>query len=89
MNRTAINREVNVTGYYFRNKNLQTIPKQIEYDNQQVTFVEAGMQYLIKKGQGFIRLLDATDGDTTYRLKYDPEQVLWTLVYTSRGHRAV
>jgi hypothetical protein len=33
--------------------------------------------------------LDATDGDTTYRLKYDPEQVLWTLVYTSRGHRAV
>jgi hypothetical protein len=34
-------------------------------------------------------LLDATDGDTTYRLKYDPEQVLWTLVYTSRGHRAV
>lgn len=87
MNRTNFNKEVNVTGYYFRNKNMQSFPSQIEFDNKQVTFAEAGMQFLIKKGQSFVRLFDATDGDTTYRLRYDPEQLLWTLVYTTRGQR--
>ena len=87
--RTTLNREINVTGYYFQGKTMQSFPSQIEFDNQQINFAEAGMRYLIKKGQNFVRLFDATAGDTTYRLKYDPEQLLWTLVYTTRGHRAV
>jgi hypothetical protein len=86
--KTTLNREVNVTGYYFRNRNLQTFPRQIEFDNQRVTFVEAGMQYLVKKGQNFIKLFDATDGNSNYRLKYDPEQLLWTLISVGPAHRA-
>ncbi len=88
MNRTTINKEVNVTGYFFRNKSLQSFPSQIEFDNKQVSFSESGMQYLVKKGQNFIKLFDASDGMQTYRLKYDPEQLLWTLLYTTRGQRA-
>ena len=88
MNRTTLNREVNVTGYGFRPKSLQTFPSQIEIDNQRVTFIEQGMQYFVQKGQHLVRLFDASDGDTTYRLKYDPEQMLWTLVYTVSAQRA-
>lgn len=87
--KTTLNREVNVTGYYFTGRSMESFPSAIEFDNQQVTFAEAGMRYLVKKGQSFIKLFDATAGDTTYRLKYDPEQLLWTLVYTSRARRAV
>lgn len=87
--KTTLNREVNVTGYYFAGRSMESFPSQIEFDNQQITFAEAGMRYLVKKGQNFVKLFDATAGDTTYRLKYDPEQLLWTLVYTSRTRRAV
>lgn len=89
MNRTTVNQEVNVTGYSFRNKSLQSVPTSIEFGGQQVNFLDQGMQYLVQKGQQFVKLFDLTDGDTTYRLKYDPEQVLWTLVYTSGTHRMV
>lgn len=83
MNRTTVNQEVNVTGYYFRQNTMQPVPSSIEYAGRQVKFANQSMQYLIRKGQQFIKLFDVTDGDTTYRLKYDPEKVLWTLVYTS------
>ena len=89
MNHTTVNQEVNVTGYYFRNKNFQTVPAGIEYAGRQVTFLNQSMQYLVQKGQQFIKLFDVTDGSTTYRLKYEPEQLQWTLVYTTGTARAV
>ncbi len=88
MNRTTLNREVNVTGYSFRPRSLQTFPSQIEIDNQRVTFIDQGMQYLVQKGQHLVRLFDASDGNTNYRLKYDSDEMLWTLVYTTSAQRA-
>ncbi len=88
MNHTNVNQEINVTGYYFRGHNFQTVPRSIEYAGNQITFINQGMQYLVKKGQQFVKLFDLTDGDTTYRLKYDPDQLLWTLVYTTDMQRA-
>lgn len=88
-NRTTLNREVNVTGYYFKNgSQMHSFPSQIEFDNQRVTFAKSGMQYLVQKGQNLVRLFDASDGSATYRLKYDPQQLIWTLVYINGGQRA-
>ncbi len=83
MGRKTINREVTVTGYHFANRARQSFPSQIEFDNQRVTFAEAGMRYLVKKGRTFVKLFDVSDGSTTYRLRYDPDQVIWTLVHTT------
>lgn len=89
MNRTTLNQEISVTGYRFKRHSLQTVPTQIEFDNRRVTFVDAGMQYLVRKGQHLVRLFDASDGEATYRLRQDPEQMLWTLVHITRGQRAL
>lgn len=75
-------KEVTVTAMTFKNKGqLSTIPKRIEFDNQIVTFVDSGMQYLVKKGQDFIRLFDMSDGHTNYRLCHDATKT-WTLIRT-------
>ncbi len=89
MNHVSINQEVSVTGYYFRNKNFQTVPSGIEYGGNRVSFLNQSMQYFVQKGQQFVKLFDVTDGDTTYRLKYEPEQLQWTLVYTANNARTV
>lgn len=88
-NRQAVNREVQVTGYYFRRSARQSFPKSIEYDGQRYTFLEQGMQYLIQKGQHLVKLFDATDGQSTYRLKYDNDRFLWTLVHITPAGRAL
>ena len=78
-NRIAINKKVNVTAVYFQG-NLKTFPKRIECDGDTYTFLESGMQYLIKRGDETTRLFDMTDGHATYRLKSDANQFDWTLV---------
>ncbi len=77
-----INKEVEVNAFYFareqKNQNLKSFPKQIELDGSAVTFVESGLQYLVRTGQQLVRLFDMNDGQTTYRLRN--EGTNWTLV---------
>lgn len=76
-------KSVTVTAMTFKNKGqLSSVPKRIEFDNQIVTFVDSGMQYLVKKGQDFIRLFDMSDGHTNYRLCHDTTKN-WTLIRTN------
>lgn len=76
-----INQIVTVDAFYFLSSfgKLKTFPKQIELDQQRLTFSD-GIQYLIQKGHHAIRLFDMTSGDTTYRLRLENNQ--WTLVGT-------
>jgi len=77
-----INSEVSVNSFYFRGgKGMKTFPRQIEWDNNFVTFAEAGLHYLIHHGQDLVRLFDMSDADgTTYRLRQEDGR--WTLVGT-------
>lgn len=76
----SINKKVNVTAVYFRSRqDFTTFPKRIECDGDIYTFEESALQYLIKKGQQIVRLLDMTDGKAKYRLKSEDESN-WTLV---------
>jgi hypothetical protein len=78
--RNAINQEVNITAWYFRNRSgLTSYPKRMEYDRREYTFAE-GLRYLVQKGRQAIQLFDMTDGSSKYRLKFDPSQETWTLV---------
>ncbi len=88
-NRTNINKEVTITAWYFRNKNrMQSFPRRMEYNNQEYTFAE-GLRFLIRKGQQVVEFFDMTDGDTNYRLKFDDQEQLWTLVSMSHAPRAL
>lgn len=79
--RRTINKEVNVTALYFRNKNkLKSFPKRMEYDGREYVFVESGLQYQIKNNEQELRLFDMTDGSANYRLKFDYKKLTWTLV---------
>ena len=85
----TINKEVNVTSLYFNSKqNFKSFPRRITYGDQEITFLQSGMRYLVQKGQNIIQLFDMTDGSTDYRLKFDPDQLTWTLLRTSSTPRA-
>lgn len=83
---TAVNKEVTITAMYFRNRReLKSYPKRMEYNGNTVNFLESGLQYLIKRGQKMVQIFDMTDGQDTYRLKFDEKDVNWTLVNITRN----
>lgn len=84
MERQFINKEVSVNSLSFGSRtNFKSIPKEITYDNKQVTFVDSGMRYLLQKGQNIIQLFDMTDGIKNYRLQFDSQNFTWTLLNIS------
>lgn len=87
--RQNINKEVNVTAWYFRNKHqrLTSFPKRMEYNEREYTFGE-GLRFLIQKGKQAVQLFDMTDGDNNYRLQFDNQQQKWTLVSITSAVRA-
>lgn len=79
-----INQEVSVNSFNFQGKQqLRTIPKQITYNNRQVTFIDSGMRYILRKGQEITQLFDMTDGENNYRLKVDETNLRCTLLQIS------
>jgi len=80
---TIINEEVNVNAFYFAGKEMKVFPRQIEWEGRPVTFAEAGLRMLVRKGSQLVQLFDMTDGATTYRLKHEGSH--WTLIGTRAG----
>lgn len=89
MNRVTINKEVSVTALYFRNNgSFKSFPKRMEYNGREYTFTESGLRLLIRKGQRLTQLFDMTDGMANYRLRFDDQAKLWTLVDITEAPRA-
>lgn len=89
-NRVSINKEISVTAMYFQNsRELKSFPKRIEFEGREYTFIESGLRYLIQKGHQLIHIFDMTDGVANYRLRFDTDQKLWTLVDISESPRAL
>jgi hypothetical protein len=82
MNMTYVNKEIEITSVYFRQKqdkrHLQGYPRRMVWGGREYTFIESGLRYLVRKGSELIQLFDVTDGDTTYRLRLADDR--WTLV---------
>ena len=89
-NRVTINKEVAVTAVYFHNSTeLKSFPKRMEFEGREYTFIESGLRYLVQKGQRLVQVFDMTDGVADYRLRFDDNQKLWTLVDMSETPRAM
>lgn len=79
MMNTFVNKEIEINSFTFINKEgLRPVPRCITVDNRQYSFEDSGLQFLIKKGQRFIRLFDLTDGRRVFRLRQEDNQ--WMLV---------
>lgn len=77
----SINKPVAVLAYYFSGQTVRCYPKRIELEGgQELSFVENGLRCLVKKGQDIIQIFNMTDGTSQYRLKFEPENRLWTLL---------
>lgn len=91
--RRLVNQEVTITGLYFTAKpsdrSLKGYPKRMEYEGREYTFLESGLRYLLQKGQQLFEVFDMTDGERAFRLKFDPEQRVWTLVGVMEGRKAI
>jgi hypothetical protein len=92
--RRLVNEEVQVTGLYFRptpsdERHLKGYPKRMEYEGREYTFIESGLRYLLRKGQQLFEVFDMTDGNQNFRLKFDTEEHVWTLVGVREGGHAV
>lgn len=87
-NRVTINKEVSVTAVYFENNNgLKSFPRRIEVDGREYIFMR-GLRYLVQKGQQIIQIFDMTDGQAEFRLRFDNQSSLWTLVDVAELPRA-
>lgn len=88
-NRVTINKEVAVTAVYFNGgTQLTSYPKRIEFEGREYTFRD-GLRYLVQKGHRLIQIFDMTDGQSEYRLRFDNNDQLWTLVDISEAPRAM
>lgn len=74
----SINQAINVNAFYFQNgRGLRSFPREVEFNNTRLQFSD-GLQYVVGKGSGAIKLFDMTDGHATYRLRLQDNT--WTLV---------
>jgi arylamine N-acetyltransferase len=88
---TFVNQNVDVDAFFFKgtddgkgHSQLASFPRRIELGNTQYTFKD-GLRFLARKGQHIVQLFDMTDGQTTYRLRFDNEDEQgnkWTLIGT-------
>jgi hypothetical protein len=80
-----INKEIEVNAYNFTGAaSLKSYPQKITVEQEQVSFTDLLMQYVVKQGQHLIRLFDVTDGISTYRLRNEDGR--WTLVSQTPIH---
>lgn len=81
MQKIAVNKEVVISGVYFKNKeDLEAFPKQMEYEGEVYTFTNSGWRFLLHKGQEVVKIFSVTDGSADYRLKLDSQESRWTLL---------
>jgi hypothetical protein len=77
-----IHERVEVAAVFYKTKTEQQRCKPIKmhWRGRDITFTELGLRHPTGKGRRMIHVFDITDGTNDYRLEFDSEQLLWTLV---------
>lgn len=87
MEKIQINQEVTINSVYFKNKDeIETYPKQMEYQGNTYTFLNSGWRYLVHKGHEVVKIFSVTDGQSDYRLKLDHNESQWILLDIKAAH---
>lgn len=75
----TFNAEVNVRSFYFT-KGMRCFPRTVEFQGSELNFLETGLRCLVQTGQSMVQIFNMTDGYNAYRLKFEPQANLWTLL---------
>lgn len=76
-----MNNDIEVTSYYFTNgTRSKCYPLTVKVEDKQINFLKTGLQCLVKKGQEIIEIFNMTDGDSLYRLSFEPSNRTWKLL---------
>jgi hypothetical protein len=55
-------------------------PRKIKYRGRTIEFTELGLRHPTTKGNRMVHIFDMSDGLALYRLEFDAERLVWTLV---------
>jgi hypothetical protein len=74
----SYNQEINVTAVYFNNG--RSFPRQAQFNGRELNFLQDGLRCLVQKGQELVQIFNMTDGNTLYRLSFEPGSRTWKLL---------
>lgn len=83
----AINARVEVVCLFRHNVDIGQLcqPHKMLYQNREIVFKKLGLRHPTAKGKRMIHVFDVSDGTNDYRLEFDAEGLIWTLVSTIEG----
>lgn len=82
-----INKRVDVICVFKHRVDVQSlcVPYKMRYKGQEVIFSELALRHPTAQGRRMIHVFDMSDGANDYRLEFDAEALVWTLVAIIQG----
>lgn len=59
---------------------LKCLPSKMNYRGEWIQFKELGLRHPTSKGQRMVHVFDMVSDSAHYRLEFDAERLVWTLV---------
>jgi hypothetical protein len=86
-----LNVRVDVVATFKRAGDIQTLcfPHKMRYQGHEIVFTDLGLRHPTAKGKRMIHVFDMSDGVNDYRLEFDAEGLIWTLVAVIEGVSSV
>lgn len=82
----VLNQEIHVLSFAFTNgKYTRCIPTRVELNGVELDFIESGLRCLVKRGQEILEIFTMSDGRSQYRLCFEPQNRIWTLLTKQTG----
>ena len=77
-----INERVDVAVVYLKDSDITTLacPKKMVHHGREIVFTQFGLRHPTVQGKRMIHVFDMSDGSNDYRLEFDAERLIWTLV---------
>lgn len=83
-----INERVDIVPIFYAHASepLICVPWKMKYRNHEIEFTKLGFRHPTSKGKRMIHVFDMCDKDNDYRIEFDAERLIWTLVSMMEGH---
>jgi hypothetical protein len=77
-----INERVDVVSIFnsAAKENYFCVPYKMKYKKQEIIFLKLAMRHPTAKGKRMIHVFDMSDGTNDYRLEFDAERLIWSLI---------
>lgn len=83
----AINERVDVVAVFRKNGDIATLcfPCKMRWQGQEIELTELALRHPTVAGKRMLHVFHVSDGTNGYRLEFDAEALIWTLVATIGG----